>query len=70
MAKTKRLTKPLPGDEDVVKALIYCKHKDGELCNMCPYGRFAPHCSSILLDDAAARIRDSARKTVCGGADT
>ena len=47
-------------DEELVKALIYCKHKDGELCDMCSFGRFAPHCSSILLDTAVARIRELA----------
>lgn len=34
-------------DEELVKALIYCKHRDGELCHMCSFGRFASHCSSI-----------------------
>lgn len=47
-------------DAELVKALIYCKHKDGKLCDMCDYGRFAPHCSSMLLDAAATRIRELA----------
>ena len=56
----KRNIKSRSNDEDIVKALIYCKHKDGELCDMCPYGRYAPHCSSMLLDAAAARIKELA----------
>ena len=62
------MKRPRRDDEDVVKALIYCKHKDGELCDTCPYGRYAPDCSSILLDAAAARIRELskiAREGMC-----
>lgn len=45
-------------DKDICKALIYCKHSDGALCNMCPYAKFTPNCSKVLLDDAANRIRE------------
>lgn len=53
MAKKRKLE-----DEDIVKALIYCKHRDGKLCDMCPYGKYAPDCSHMLLDAAADRIRE------------
>ncbi len=51
-------SRPRRSDDDLVKALIYCKHKDGELCDMCAFGRFAPHCADILIDAAVDRIRE------------
>ena len=46
-----------------MKALIYCKHQDGELCNFCAFGRYAPHCSDILADAAVDRIRELVKET-------
>ena len=42
---------------DICRALIYCKHSDGALCNMCPYGDRGNTCSKQLLDDASNRIK-------------
>lgn len=58
MAVHKGRSKPKVDDEELVKALIYCKHHDGELCNYCDFGRFAPHCSDVLADAAVDRIRE------------
>ena len=49
-------------NEDICKALIYCRHSDGALCNMCPYSRFSSNCSKFLLSDAAERIRELSSK--------
>ena len=49
-------------NEDICKALIYCKHSDGALCNMCPYANFGHNCSKMLLDDAANRIKELSSK--------
>ena len=44
--------------KEIYKALIYCKHKDGALCGMCPYSKYggSGRCSSLLLDDAAKML--------------
>ena len=41
---------------DICKALIYCKHSDGALCDICPYSDRGHTCSKQLLDDASNRI--------------
>lgn len=42
--------------KEISKALIYCKHNDGALCNMCPYSKWPGRCSKMLLDDAAKML--------------
>lgn len=63
MSVKKGRSRPRRADDELVKALIYCKHNDGALCNMCAYGRFAPHCSDVLLDAAVDRIRELIKLT-------
>ena len=48
-----------PLDHEITRALIYCKHKDGALCNMCAYAKYTGgHCSARLLTDASDRINE------------
>ena len=42
--------------EEISKALIYCKHKNGALCNLCPYAKWPGRCSTLLLDYAAQML--------------
>ena len=42
---------------DISKALIYCKHNDGALCDMCQYSKYGSNCSKQLLTDASDRIK-------------
>ena len=58
MSVRKGRARPRKNDDELVKALIYCKHNDGELCNMCAYSRYSPHCSDMLMDAAVDRIRE------------
>lgn len=44
-------------DKQIMDALIFCKHNDGALCNICAYGTIiGGHCSKTLLTDASKRI--------------
>lgn len=44
-------------DKEIMDALIFCKHSDGALCNICAYGKLAGGiCSKTLLTDASERI--------------
>ena len=46
-------------DEQIIVALLYCRHRDGELCNICPYSCIAGgQCSNRLLTDASRRIKE------------
>lgn len=45
-------------DMEISLALLYCRHKDGALCNVCPYAIYTPNCSHHLLTDASRRIRE------------
>lgn len=58
MAVHKGLKRPLSNDDELIKAVIYCKHHDGELCNMCVYGKYSPHCSDVLADAVVRRMRE------------
>lgn len=46
-------------DTQIATALLYCRHDDGELCNICPYGCITGgRCSKQLYADASRRIKE------------
>lgn len=49
-------------DKEISLALLYCRCSDGALCNVCPYAKYAPNCSNLLLQDASNRIKELSKE--------
>lgn len=46
-------------DTELLKALVYCRNRDGDLCGMCAYSAIAGgECSNVLLREARDRIKE------------
>ena len=43
--------------DEIVRALLYCKHSDGDLCAICPFEKLGTDCSKLLYSYAANRLR-------------